>query len=141
MPHPKLDSLVQAGVLTAEPPERAELEGLIHSGSVRLTDAQNPSLSIESRFDLAYNAGHALSLAALRWHGYRPNNKRYIVFQTLAHTLSLAAAEWKVLSEAHNKRNRAEYEGAVDVDQATVDALLRVVGEIATRIKGLPLPS
>jgi hypothetical protein len=46
---------------------------------------------MESRFDLAYNAAHALCLAALRWHGYRPTN-RYIVFQGLPHTLGLADA-------------------------------------------------
>lgn len=34
-------------------------------------------------FDLAYSAAHALCLAALRHHGFRPS-KRYIVFQVLA---------------------------------------------------------
>ncbi len=48
-------------------------------------DAANTSLSLEGRFDLAYNAAHSLSLAALRWHGYRASN-RYIVFQVLPHT-------------------------------------------------------
>lgn len=51
-------------------------------GRVRLKDAANATLGLESRFDLAYNAAHALSLAALRWHGYRSEN-RYLVFQTL----------------------------------------------------------
>lgn len=66
--------------LAAEPPDAVEFAGLKRSGSVRLKDAQNPANSLESRFDLAYNAAHALSLAALRWHGYRPS-ERYIVFQ------------------------------------------------------------
>jgi hypothetical protein len=47
------------------------------------------ALSPEIRFDLAYNAAHALALAALRWNGYRLNNSRYIVFQALPHTLEL----------------------------------------------------
>ena len=55
-------------------------------GRVRLRDAQNLELGVESRFDLAYNAAHAYSLAALRWHGYRSGN-RYTVFQCLPHTL------------------------------------------------------
>jgi type I restriction enzyme M protein len=37
------------------------------------------TLALESRFDLAYDAAHALSFAALRWHGYRSGN-RYIVW-------------------------------------------------------------
>lgn len=39
-----------------EPPDANEITGLVHSGRVRLTDAENPSNSLESRFDLAYNA-------------------------------------------------------------------------------------
>jgi len=40
---------------------------------------QPNSLSLESCFDLAYNPAHALALAALRWNGYRSDN-RYIFF-------------------------------------------------------------
>ena len=68
--------------LTKEPLDIRELQGLIRSGLARLKDAANPANSIEGRFDLVYNAAHALSLAALRWHGYRPSN-RYIVFQVI----------------------------------------------------------
>lgn len=50
----------------------------------------NATLAIESRFDLAYNAAHALALAALRARGYRSDN-RYVVFQALPHTLGLPA--------------------------------------------------
>src|SRR6266576_90975 len=82
-----LDNLVRAGQLKREPAAQAELDGLIRSGLARLEDAANATLSLDGRFDLAYNAAHALSLAALRWHGYRSEN-RYLVFQTLAHTLN-----------------------------------------------------
>ena len=75
-------------VLAAEPSDAKEFAGLKRSGLVRLKDAENAANSLESRFDLAYNAAYALALAALRWHGYRPS-KRYIVFQVLPHTLAL----------------------------------------------------
>src|SRR5882762_8688468 len=100
----QLDNLVASGNLKREAPAALEIEGLIHSAEARLRDAENESLAIESRFDLSYNAAHAFSLAALRWHGYR-SEKRYIVFQALAHTLSLPAAQWRVLNDAHRKRN------------------------------------
>ena len=61
------------------------------SALARLSDSANTSNSLESRFDLAYNAAHALCLAALRWHGFRPAN-RYIVFQVVPHTLGLSVA-------------------------------------------------
>jgi hypothetical protein len=57
--------------LKAEPPDANEFAGLKRSESARLKDAGIASLSLESRFDLAYNAAHALCFAALRWHGYR----------------------------------------------------------------------
>lgn len=82
---PPLDNLVAIGQLKLEAKNQAEFDGLIHSASVRFNDACNESLSMESRFDLAYNAAHALALAALRWHGYRSTN-RYLVFQVLPHT-------------------------------------------------------
>ncbi|HEX6097824.1 MAG TPA: hypothetical protein VF432_15975 [Thermoanaerobaculia bacterium] len=137
MPKQQLDNLVAVGDLKAETPAGAEIEGLIRSGEKRLRDAENESLAIESRFDLAYNAAHALSLAALRWHGYRPNNKRYIVFQALAHTLSLPAAQWRVLADAHRRRNVIEYEGLADVDEALLNAVLRVTREVAQRVHAL----
>ena len=112
----------------------------MHSASNRLKDAKNPALTIESRFDLAYNAAHALALAALRFHGYR-SDSRYLVFQVLAHTLNLPSEQWRVLDKAHRQRNLSEYEGLADVDTATVDALLRVATELETRVKALgPVP-
>ena len=131
-----LDNLVRIGKRKAEPPAQTEFDGLVRSGLVRLRDAENAALSLESRFDLAYNAAHALSLAALRWHGYRSEN-RYLVFQSLTHTLSLEATQWRVLDQAHNKRNLAEYEGDLDVDDALVQALIRVARTVADRIAAL----
>src|SRR6266496_5809271 len=91
MTSPELENLVKIGQLKREPPAAGEVEGLQRSGETRLSDAANPDLSLESRFDLAYNAAHALALAALRRHGYRAGN-RFLVFQTLAHTLGLPPA-------------------------------------------------
>lgn len=99
MPSPQLDNLVKIGKLKTEPSAKAELDGLIHSGLARLVDAENAALSFESRFDLAYNAAHALALAALRFHGYRSEN-RYVVFQALVHTLGLPNEQWRVLDQA-----------------------------------------
>jgi hypothetical protein len=132
----QLDNLVTAGALKVEAPSAPEIDGLIRSGEARLNDAANESLSIESRFDLAYNAAHALSLAALRWHGYRPD-KRYIVFQALAHTVDLPAAQWRVLETAHRLRNTVEYEGLANVDTELLDAVLRVTHEVAVRVRAM----
>jgi hypothetical protein len=126
--------------MKVEPGAQSEVDGLLRSGNARLKDAQLKNLSLDSRFDLAYNAAHAFSVAALRWHGYRSEN-RYLAFQTLEHTIKLPPEQWRVLDQAHRKRNLAEYEGHLDVDQSLVDALIRVAQEVVARVVGLgPVP-
>lgn len=130
MPDP-LDNLCGPGkALRAEAPDAAELAGLIRSGLARLNDAGNTSLSLESRFDLAYNAAHALCLAALRRKGYRAGN-RYIVFQVLPHTLGLGPEVWRVLDKCHNTRNLGEYEGLLEVDERLVNGLVQATRAVA----------
>ena len=130
MANEKLDNLVKIRQLKVEPATEEEIAGLLRSGAVRLADAKNENLSKESRFDLAYNAAHALSLAALRDAGYR-SESRYLVFQCTQHTLHLASEHWRVLDQAHRKRNLAEYEGDIDVDDQLLEALIRVAGLIS----------
>lgn len=109
--------------LKSEPADAAELEGLLRTGRARLHDAANASLALESRFDLAYNAAHALCLAALRAQGYRASN-RYVVFQLLPHTLGLGPEVWRVLDLCHHRRNLGEYEGLLEVDERLINDLI-----------------
>lgn len=133
-----LENLCGAGKpLHAEPADEREFAGLKRSGLARLRDAANSSNSLQGRFDLAYNAAHALCLAALRWRGYRPAN-RYVVFQVLPHTLSLGPEVWRVLAKCHEIRNLAEYEGEMDVDENIVRDLLTACTKVAERLDTLP---
>ena len=125
--------------LAVESSDAKEFEGLVRSGRVRLKDAENPSNSLEGRFDLAYNAAHALCLAALRHHGFRPAN-RYIVFQVLPHTLGLGPEVWRVLAKCHEIRNLGEYEGDLDVDErilADLVAACRIVDSAIGKLSPL----
>lgn len=134
MANEKLDNLVKIRQLKAEPAMEEEIAGLLRSGEVRLADVKNESLSKESRFDLAYNAAHALSLAALRRAGDR-SESRYLVFQCTQYTLDLASEHWRVLDQAHHKRNLAEYEGDIEVDDQLLEALIRVADLIADKVR------
>ncbi len=136
MPLVALDNLVRSRSLKLEPARQSEIDGLVHSGCARLQDARIKSLSHDSRFDLAYNAAHALALAALRWHGYRSDN-RFLVFQCLVHTVDLPNEQWRVLDQAHRKRNLAEYEGVTEIDDGLLAAMLRVATEVELRVLGL----
>ena len=133
-----LDRLAGPGnVLAKEPPDAKEFAGLVRSGLARLKDAENAANSLEGRFDLAYSAAHSLCLAALRHHGFRAS-KRYIVFQVLPDTLGLGPEVWRVLSKSHDMRNRAEYEGAIQVEERLVIDLIDACRKVAGKVKQLP---
>lgn len=122
--------------LKAESPDAQEFAGLKRSGLARLNDADKKTLACESRFDLAYNAAHALSLAALRWHGYRASN-RYIVFQLLPYTLGLGPEVWRVLSKCHDLRNASEYGGDLNIDERLVTDLVVACRAVAAKLDAL----
>ncbi|MEK7331630.1 MAG: hypothetical protein AAB113_12615 [Candidatus Eisenbacteria bacterium] len=119
--------------LSKEAPDAKEFAGLKQSGLRRLADAEKEANSLEGRFDLAYNAAHALCLAALRRSGYRARN-RYIVFQVLPHTLGLGPEVWRVLARCHDLRNRGEYEGDQSVDERLVADLIHACKIVAAAL-------
>lgn len=123
---PELDNLVRVGQLKAEPRNAQEVLRMLVMARTRLNDAYLNKLSLEGRFTSVYNAAHAAALTALRWHGYRSEN-RYTVFQCLTHTLGWPANRWRVLDAAHQKRNLAEYEGYLDVEESTVHEMCEIV--------------
>ena len=124
-----LDNLVAIGKLKREPPSVREQQGLLESAESRLADAANESLSFASRFDLAYNASHALALYSLRRLGYRCD-QRYLAFQTLPHTAGVALEIWRVLVKAHERRNLAEYEGHLEHDERLLADLIDAAGRL-----------
>ncbi len=137
MSSPKLANLSKIGQLKVEAPDANERAGLLRSAVERLQDARIPQLSLVGRFDLAYNAAHAAALAALRAHGYRSEN-RYIVFQCLEQTVGFTAEQWRLLDQAHRKRNLAEYEGDLDVTSGFVDELIEQVAVLIDAAQKLP---
>ena len=136
----ELQNLVKIRKLKEEPGSQIEFDSLVLSGKRRLEDSRNPVLSFDSRFDLAYNATHSLSLAALRWHGYRANS-RYIVFQVLPHTLGLPPEIWRLLTEAHRRRNQSECDGVLLEDERFLETLIKSILDILKGVEELgPVP-
>jgi len=131
-----LDNLVRIGQLKAEPCNAAEVHRMLTMAQARLVDAKLPSLSAEGRFTSAYNAAHAAALAALRWHGYRSEN-RFTVFQCLVHTVNWPATKWRVLDAAHQKRNLAEYEGYLEVEESVITELCTLVSLLVVDVEKL----
>ncbi len=134
MPHEMLDNLVKARKLHPVNPSEGEISNLIRMGLAKLKDASHADISDYTKFEVAYNAAHALALAALWRAGYR-SDSRYLVFQCTQHTLGLEPENRRVLDKAHHKRNLAEYEGDIDVEAPLIEALIRVVEVIAERVQ------
>jgi len=131
-----LQNLAKIGKLKAEPPDQGEFDGLVRSASRKLPDAQNAALSPDSRFSLAYDAAHSLALAALRWHGFRAEN-RYIVFQLLGSTAGLPTARWRLLDNCHQKRNAALYDGEYVEEEHLISELIDVALELKLAVDAL----
>jgi len=132
----QLDNLVRIGKLNREPPDQAQIEGLIARACERLEDLEVEGLSKAGRFSAAYTAAHLLALAALRRHGYRSDN-RYLVFQCLQHTVGMESARWRVLDRCHQLRNRIEYEGAGEIDDRLLTELIEIARELLALTEGL----
>ena len=136
MPLPALDNLVRIGQLKAEPRNQSETRRMLTMARTRLDDALVNSVSAEGRFISAYNAAHAAALAVLRWHGYRSEN-RYTVFQCLTHTLDWPASRWRILDAVHQKRNVAEYEGFLEVEESSIAELCTLVAGLIADVSRL----
>jgi hypothetical protein len=98
------------GVLGKEAPDAKEFDGLVRSGLARLRDAEKPENSLESRFDLAYSAAHALVSRPFGITGIE--RRSGIVFQLLPDTLGLTpgmarAVEMPRYAESDRVRRRA----------------------------------
>ena len=128
-----LDNLVKIKKLNVEAPDQTEFNGMLKAAETKLQDVKLLGLSVDSQFSLAYSAAHALALAALRWHGYR-SDTRYLVFQSLTHTLDLANASWRVLDKCHRCRNLAEYEGHLEIDEQLLKELIEIGDELLVRV-------
>ncbi len=132
----KLDNLVKISQLKVEPPDQKEFDRMVTAAKRGLQDAKVEGLSEEGKFSMLYGAAHSISLAAMRWHGYRSDN-RYLVFQCLQHTIGLDRIKWRVLDQCHKVRNLAEYEGRLEIAPQLLKELLEITEELVTLVEAL----
>lgn len=131
-----LEALAASGHLKHEPWDAEEGARLLKVAQDSLADAAIDAMSMDGRFSRAYRAAHAAALAALRWHGYRSPN-RYLVFQTLQHTVGWAPADWRVLDAHHRVRNRIEYEGFTLASERSLAELVRYAERLVRDVRSI----
>jgi hypothetical protein len=128
-----LANLARAGQLAAEPTSAGEIGRLLKNADDPLRDSGVKALSAAGRFMLAYNATHALALAALRAQGYRPSasqGHRKIIFQVLESTSGAPRELWVALDRYHDRRNAAEYHGAAPATEAEARDLVDLAAKL-----------
>lgn len=135
MTNQNLDILVKTGQLQSAPFEEIEALRILSLAHIRLLDSEVREVSKDSRFTFAYNAAHSAALAALRWHGYRCENK-LMVFQCLGETLAWPASKWKVFDSAHQKKNLAD-EGYLEIEETTIEELTNFTATLIKDVEKL----
>jgi len=124
-----LDNLVGRGLEKAAA-DREELARYLARIGRKLADSRQGSISLDSRFDLAFEALLQIALAALRANGYRTTSAaghQQLALQALPKSLGLDAERVRALEEFRKKRSAGLYLAAFEPSAAEVEALVRAV--------------
>jgi len=127
-----LENLIGKG-LQQEPATEQEIHRFLAKIATKLTDAQSTQVSLDSRFDLAYEALLQTGLAALRANGLRPDSRgghHVLALQTLNITIDFPREKLRLLDEYRRKRAEGLYDGSYEPSQVEVDALIATVSEL-----------
>ena len=119
--------------LQQEPASPEELRRFLNKIAIKLADAQSETLSLDSRFDLAYEALLQIGLAALRANGFRPDSRgghHLLALQTLNTTIGYPREKLRLLDEFRRQRATGLYDGSFDPTKAEVQAILQTVIEL-----------
>lgn len=96
-----LDSLVGKG-LQREPSDAEEVGRFPSKIDTKLKDAKAGGVSLDSRFDIAYEAALQIGLVALRVHDLRPDSRgghHVLALQTLETTIGFPKARVRVIDQ------------------------------------------
>lgn len=123
-----LKGLLKIGQIKRHPLDRTEIEAMLAAAARNLKDAENVTISTETRFDCAYKTVMQCALAAMMANGYRPSTNvpghQMTMIQALPHTIGLAAPRMVVLDALRRKRNLNDYLGS-NLDEESAQACMR----------------
>jgi hypothetical protein len=128
-----LDNLIGKG-LTREPTDREEMLRFREKIRTKLRDCRTRDLSLDSRFDLAYEALLQIGVAALRANGLRPDSRgghHVMALQTLNLTVGFPREKLRLLDEFRRQRAAGLYDGSFAPSETELEALTSVVDELA----------
>lgn len=107
-----LDNLVGKGLEKAAT-DVGEVARYLAMIEAKLKDSKNPSISLVSRFDLAFESLLQIAVLSLRVNGYRTTSQaghQQLAIQTLPKSIGLNTVEVRTLEEYRKKRSAGLYE-------------------------------
>lgn len=130
----QLQGLEKIGRVNPHVATVVEIQQHLNDAKDFLSDASKKDNTLGGRFGNAKSAAHALLMAAIKMHGYRPTGEkghRFILYEVFDALLPAAAGAKAVLSLAHKLRNRSEYDGdPIDITRGIVDDLVSAVTNV-----------
>ena len=122
-----MEKLEKRGLIEVRPTSPAEIANLLSVAERDISDAQVESVSLDARFNSAYNAVMILANAVLRCHGYRAKGQgqHKTVFDALRHMRGpWDAVRINYFDTCRRQRNAAQYDRAGIASETQVKELL-----------------
>ena len=127
-----LENLIGKG-LQREATNAAEIRRFLDKIALKLADARNEQISLDTRFDIAYEAVLQIGLAALRANGVRPDSRgghHILALQTLNTTIAYPTKNLRLLDEFRRQRAAGLYDRSFDPTRAEVAAILNTLDDL-----------
>jgi hypothetical protein len=132
-----LENLLKIGQLEAHTTNAEQLGRLLSAAKRSLTDAEETTISNETRLDAAYRAITQLCMAVLWANGYRPSKSRpghhQVMIQSLVKSIGLDNDEMRLLDTFRVKRHAIDYTGE-DVDEGSVNACIKAAEQLFQQV-------
>lgn len=135
-----LENLLGKG-LQREATNPEEIRRFLSKIATKLSDAQSTSVSLDSRFDLAYEALLQINLAALRANALRPDSRgghHVLALQTLHISTGYPKEKPSLLDEFCRQRAMGLYDGSFDPTKAEDEAIISTVNDLKNHLEAWP---
>ena len=132
-----LENWLNDGHLKSYKTSRKEIEQLFAVFERDMADAMVEALSVERKFESAYNAALVMARSALSASGYRTSGEgnHYWTIQSLAFTLQMDANIINRFSKFRQKRNTSNYEMIGVVSEQEVTEMIALAEELRNLVK------
>lgn len=132
-----LDNMLGRGLERAAA-DKGEISRYLAKIRRRIDDAAKSAISLDSRFDIAFEALLLIALAALRVNGYRTTSEaghQRLAIQLLPKSIGIEPVEIRTLDEYRKKRSIGLYEADFDPSTEEVKAVTQSVQSLLGKLE------